>query len=109
MWGLFSFGQVENARKHLYVPGKQVDQSELNKLRLLEKHVKRCAEARKIGDWKSTLRESDAAIAVGADFSPQVHIQDFIILNISVILHSFCPLTWLSSTCSLLLVKLKPI
>ncbi|KAF7822924.1 inactive TPR repeat-containing thioredoxin TTL3 [Senna tora] len=66
------FGQVENAKRHLYVPGQQVDQSELQKLRLLEKHLNRCAEARKIGDWKSALRESDAAIAVGADFSPQL-------------------------------------
>ncbi|KAI9085444.1 hypothetical protein K1719_032605 [Acacia pycnantha] len=63
---------VENAQSHLCVPGKQVDQSELYKLKLLEKHLKRCAEARKIGDWKNTLRESDAAIAVGADFSPQL-------------------------------------
>ncbi|XP_028790466.1 inactive TPR repeat-containing thioredoxin TTL3-like [Neltuma alba] len=66
------FGQVENAQSHLCLPGKQVDHSELHKLGLLEKHFKRCAEARKIGDWKSALRESDAAIAVGADFSPQL-------------------------------------
>ncbi|KAI9086621.1 hypothetical protein K1719_031215 [Acacia pycnantha] len=66
------FGQVENAQSHLCIPGKQVDQSELYKLKLLEKYLKRCAEARRIGDWKNTLRESDAAIAVGADFSPQL-------------------------------------
>ncbi|XP_054811020.1 inactive TPR repeat-containing thioredoxin TTL3-like [Prosopis cineraria] len=66
------FGQVENAQSHLCLPGKQVDLSELHKLRLLEKHLKRCAEARKVGDWKSALRESGAAIAVGADCSPQL-------------------------------------
>ena len=42
------------------------------KLVLLEKHLNRCADARKFGDWKRVLRESEAAIAVGADFSPQV-------------------------------------
>ncbi|KAI4333859.1 hypothetical protein L6164_018616 [Bauhinia variegata] len=66
------FGQVDNAQRHLCLPGQQVDQSELQKLRLLEKHLNRCAEARKISDWKSALREADAAIAVGADFSPQL-------------------------------------
>lgn len=49
-----------------------MDQSELQKLRLLEKHINQCAEARKIGDWKTALGESNAAIAVGADFSPEV-------------------------------------
>lgn len=46
---------------------------------LLEKHLNRCADARKIGDWKRALRESEAAIAVGADFSPQVVLK-FLIL-----------------------------
>ncbi|AQK86817.1 hypothetical protein ZEAMMB73_Zm00001d038524 [Zea mays] len=33
----------------------------------VEKHFGRCLDARKAGDWKSVLRESDAAIAAGAD------------------------------------------
>lgn len=66
------FGQVENSRRHLSLSGLQDDQSEEQKLRLLEKHLNRCTDARKIGDWKRALRESEAAIAVGADFSPQL-------------------------------------
>ncbi|XP_048328224.2 inactive TPR repeat-containing thioredoxin TTL3 isoform X1 [Ziziphus jujuba] len=66
------FGQVENARRHLYFPGQQPDQSELQKLRSLEKHLKQCADARKLGDWKSVVRESDAALATGVDSSPQI-------------------------------------
>ncbi|CAL0323591.1 unnamed protein product [Lupinus luteus] len=66
------FGQVENARQHLFLSGLQEDQSEEQKLRLLEKHLNRCADARKVGDWKRALTESEAAIAVGADFSPQL-------------------------------------
>lgn len=50
----------------------QDDKSEEQKLVLLEKHLNRCVDARKIGDWKRALRESEAAVAVGADFSPQV-------------------------------------
>ncbi|XP_047153397.1 inactive TPR repeat-containing thioredoxin TTL3-like [Vigna umbellata] len=66
------FGQVENSRRHLCLSGIQEDQSEEQKLLLLEKHLNRCADSRKFGDWKRVLRESEAAIAVGADFSPQI-------------------------------------
>ncbi|OVA04051.1 Tetratricopeptide repeat-containing domain [Macleaya cordata] len=65
-------GQVENARKHLCFPGQQPDPSELQKLQEVERHLSKCANARKIGDWKSALREGDAAIAAGADSSPQL-------------------------------------
>ncbi|KAI8002805.1 Inactive TPR repeat-containing thioredoxin TTL3 [Camellia lanceoleosa] len=39
---------------------------------LLEKHLNRCVDARKIGDWKSVLRECDAAMVAGADSSLQI-------------------------------------
>ncbi|KAF4386536.1 inactive TPR repeat-containing thioredoxin TTL3 [Cannabis sativa] len=65
-------GQVENARCHLFSHGQLPDQSELQKLKSLEKHLKQCADARKLGDWKSVIRESDAALAIGADSSPQL-------------------------------------
>ncbi|XP_062105876.1 inactive TPR repeat-containing thioredoxin TTL3-like [Humulus lupulus] len=65
-------GQVENARCHLFSHGQLPDQSELQKLKSVEKHLKQCADARKLGDWKSVIRESDAALAIGADFSPQL-------------------------------------
>ncbi|OIV92448.1 hypothetical protein TanjilG_02211 [Lupinus angustifolius] len=65
-------GQVENARKHLCHPRVQSDPSEKHKLQMVEKHISKCAEGRRIGDWKSVLREVDAAIASGADSSPQL-------------------------------------
>lgn len=65
-------GQVENARCHLCISGQQPDQAELQKLRCLEKHLNRCGDARKIGDWKSALRECNAAISAGADSCPQL-------------------------------------
>lgn len=68
----FRLGQVENARRHLCFPGQHPDPNELLKLQLFEKHLSRCAESRKIGDWKTVLRESDAAIAIGVDSSPQL-------------------------------------
>ncbi|XWS44563.1 hypothetical protein CRYUN_Cryun15aG0057200 [Craigia yunnanensis] len=65
-------GHPDNARHHLCFPGQHSDPAELQKLQLLENHINQCADARKIGDWKSALRETDAAIAVGADSSPQL-------------------------------------
>ncbi|XP_020229443.1 inactive TPR repeat-containing thioredoxin TTL3 [Cajanus cajan] len=66
------FGQVENSRRHLCLSGIQEDQSEEQKLLLLEKHLNRCADARKFGDWKRALRESESSISVGSYCSPQI-------------------------------------
>ncbi|KAJ9172800.1 hypothetical protein P3X46_016007 [Hevea brasiliensis] len=65
-------GQAENARHHLLFQGRQTGPTELQKLQSLEKHINRCADARKIGDWKGALRETDAALTIGADSSPQL-------------------------------------
>lgn len=67
-----SLGQVENARRHICLIGYSPDPIELQKLQAVEKHIDKCIDARKIGDWKSVLREVEAAIASGADSSPQV-------------------------------------
>lgn len=52
--------------------GHQPDQADLQKLQAVEKHIGKCTDARRVSDWWSTLREADAAIASGADASPQV-------------------------------------
>ena len=44
----------------------------MHKLQLVEKHLNKCSDARKVNDWKGALREADAAIAAGADYCPQV-------------------------------------
>lgn len=59
-------------RRHLFVSGQQPDPAELQKLLAVEKHLSKCSDARRIRDWKSVLREADAAISAGADSSPQV-------------------------------------
>jgi hypothetical protein len=41
-------------------------------LETVEKHISRCIEARKMGNWRNVLLESNAAIAAGADSAPQV-------------------------------------
>ncbi|KAK6919708.1 hypothetical protein RJ641_015612 [Dillenia turbinata] len=71
--GLFlRLGQVENARCHLSYSAQQSDSADLWKLRCIEKHLIQCSDSRKIGDWKSALRECDAAIVAGAESSPQL-------------------------------------
>lgn len=50
----------------------QPDPNEMQKLQMVEKHISKCADVRRIGDWKSVLREVDAVVAAGADSSPQV-------------------------------------
>ncbi|CAA2998560.1 TPR repeat-containing thioredoxin TTL1-like [Olea europaea subsp. europaea] len=69
---LLSLGKVENARNHICFPGHQPDPIELQKLQAVETHLRKCADARRVGDWRSTLREVNAAIASGADMSPQL-------------------------------------
>ncbi|KAG6496922.1 inactive TPR repeat-containing thioredoxin TTL3-like [Zingiber officinale] len=66
---LLRLGQVENARKHLFLAGPKPDPLELQKLQEVEKHLERSANARNVGDWKSMLSETNAAIAHGADSS----------------------------------------
>lgn len=70
----YRLGQVENARKHLCYPGLQPDPSELQKLQIVEKHISKCVDVRRIGDWRNVLREVDAAVAAGADSSVQVFV-----------------------------------
>ncbi|KAL5565071.1 hypothetical protein UlMin_028235 [Ulmus minor] len=65
-------GQVDKARRHLSSLGLQQDSAESQKLQALEKHLNKCTDAHRVGDWKSVLRESDAAIAAGADYCPQL-------------------------------------
>ncbi|WOK99851.1 TPR repeat-containing thioredoxin TTL1-like [Canna indica] len=76
-------GMVEDAQKHLFSTGHlQVDPQVVQKLQAVERHLVKCGDARKIGDWKGTLREADAAIATGADSSPL-----FIALRAEALLH----------------------
>ncbi|KAG7024786.1 TPR repeat-containing thioredoxin TTL1 [Cucurbita argyrosperma subsp. argyrosperma] len=65
-------GQVENSRKHLCFPGVQPDPNELQRLQVVERHISRCGDARRVRDWRSVLKEADAAISGGADSSPQL-------------------------------------
>ncbi|KAK7405321.1 hypothetical protein VNO78_06543 [Psophocarpus tetragonolobus] len=65
-------GQVEDARKHLCYPGLQPDPADLQKLQIVEKHIGKCTDVRRIRDWKNVLKEVDATVAAGADSCVQL-------------------------------------
>lgn len=67
-----SLGQVENARKHLYFKDFKPDPNEALKLQVIEKHLIKCTDARRVQDWVNALKEADAAIMSGADACAQV-------------------------------------
>lgn len=75
-------GQVENAVRHVFLVPQQPDAAELQKLQTVEQHLAKSADARRIGDWKGALRETDAAIAAGADSAPLVRSFSLIALVI---------------------------
>ncbi|KAG8056202.1 hypothetical protein GUJ93_ZPchr0001g30699 [Zizania palustris] len=64
-------GMIAKARRHFRQAGHlhQSDPSEWENLQEVEVHQGKSIDARKVGDWKSALREADAAIAAGADSS----------------------------------------
>jgi len=67
-----NLGQVENARRQFNLSGQHSDRADIQRLQNVEMHLTKCVEARRIGDWKGVLRESDAAFVAGAESSPQV-------------------------------------
>ena len=52
--------------------GSKFNSVDVHCLENIEKHLKRCIEARKVGDWYKVIKESDAAVVAGADSAPQV-------------------------------------
>ncbi|GAB2284407.1 hypothetical protein Dimus_018861 [Dionaea muscipula] len=65
-------GQVEVARKHFGFPGVIISDQELQRLEAIETHLQRCSDTRKKGDWIKTLEETEATLAAGAYYSPQL-------------------------------------
>ncbi|CAM8951961.1 unnamed protein product [Rhodiola kirilowii] len=65
-------GQLDNARRHIFVPKQHPDQVQMQKLEEIGKHLRVCAAARNVGDWRRAMKEADAAAHAGADSSPQL-------------------------------------
>lgn len=65
-------GLIESARRHLQAAGLQDDTRDAQSLQTIQRHISRCIEARKVGNWRIVLQESSAAVAAGAESAPQV-------------------------------------
>ena len=72
LYFVYRLGLIESAKRHLAVTC-QADAKEMQNLQIVERHISKCIEARKMGNWRSILSESNAAIAAGADSAPQVY------------------------------------
>lgn len=59
-------------RKQFQIPSQKIEPADIHQLQCLEKHIFRCDNARKVGNWRIALKEADFAIVAGADLSPQV-------------------------------------
>uniref|UniRef100_A0A7I4F338 Uncharacterized protein n=1 Tax=Physcomitrium patens TaxID=3218 RepID=A0A7I4F338_PHYPA len=69
---LLRLGRIQGAKKHAELAGQVSDGTGLQRIEKVEKHVTKCFEARKAGDWETVVRESDAAVIAGADSAPQM-------------------------------------
>ncbi|KAG6481445.1 hypothetical protein ZIOFF_058046 [Zingiber officinale] len=52
---------------------KKPNSVEFRELQVVERHLDMCAEARKVVDWKSALKECDATFTEGANASSFVN------------------------------------
>ncbi|KAL9245736.1 hypothetical protein vseg_019353 [Gypsophila vaccaria] len=65
-------GEAEKAIYHLRQAGPETDPDTTRKAKAVVSHLKRCDDAKRLKDWHTVLRESDNAIAAGADSSPKI-------------------------------------
>ncbi|VVA97669.1 unnamed protein product [Arabis nemorensis] len=72
---LLRLGQVDNSGKHFFsVEEPKPDSMVLKMLEQIDKHLNKCTDARRRGEWNIVLSEATAAMACGADASPQLAI-----------------------------------
>lgn len=67
---------MDNAGIHLYSVEEPLDPTVVKMLQQVDKHLNKCTYARRRGEWSIVLTEVSAAIASGADSSPQVKNKD---------------------------------
>ncbi|XP_020888803.1 TPR repeat-containing thioredoxin TTL2 [Arabidopsis lyrata subsp. lyrata] len=69
---LLRLGYVDNAGIHFYSVEEPADPTLVKMLQQVDKHLNKCTYARRRGEWNIVLTEVSAAIASGADSSPQL-------------------------------------
>ncbi|XXG61271.1 hypothetical protein AAC387_Pa04g2972 [Persea americana] len=65
-------GDAEKAQKHYKLSGDEANVKEIEKVRVVQTHLCKCNDARKLRDWHTMLKEARCAVSAGADSAPQV-------------------------------------
>ncbi|KAL0736201.1 hypothetical protein Bca4012_012411 [Brassica carinata] len=66
-------GEVEKSIYHIKHSGPEADQEDILKAKTVQMHLNKCAEAKRLRDWNTLIRETKNTIASGADAAPQVY------------------------------------
>ncbi|XP_020220707.2 inactive TPR repeat-containing thioredoxin TTL3 [Cajanus cajan] len=66
-------GEANKAMYHYKQAGLEADPDEIAKAKILQVHLNKCTEARRLGDWKTLLTETNKVISSGADSAPQIY------------------------------------
>ncbi|XP_010453029.1 PREDICTED: inactive TPR repeat-containing thioredoxin TTL3 [Camelina sativa] len=66
-------GEVEKSIYHFKHAGPEADQEDLSKAKMVQTHLNKCTEAKRVRDWNTLIKETENTIATGADAAPQVY------------------------------------
>ncbi|KAL1225741.1 Inactive TPR repeat-containing thioredoxin TTL3 [Cardamine amara subsp. amara] len=66
-------GEVENSIYHFKHAGPEADQEDISKARMVQTHLNKCTEAKRVRDWNTLIKETANTITLGADAAPQVY------------------------------------
>ncbi|XP_061336592.1 inactive TPR repeat-containing thioredoxin TTL3-like [Gastrolobium bilobum] len=68
----FRLGETDKALYHYNQAGPEADPEEIAKAKILQGHLSKCTEARRLGDWNKLIMETNNALSSGADSAPQI-------------------------------------
>ncbi|CAN1177440.1 Inactive TPR repeat-containing thioredoxin TTL3 [Linum perenne] len=66
-------GDVEKSIYHYKHAGPEADHVDISKAKALQLYLNKCTEARRMRDWNTLIKETDAAISSGADSAPHIY------------------------------------
>nr|KYP38190.1 DnaJ isogeny subfamily C member 7 [Cajanus cajan] len=65
-------GETDKALYHYKQAGPEADPDEIAKVKKIQFHLNKCTVARRLGDWKNLIKETNYAISSGADSAPLI-------------------------------------
>ncbi|KAL1336635.1 hypothetical protein HN51_031001 [Arachis hypogaea] len=68
----FRLGDPEKALYHYKQAGPEADPDEIAKVKILQVHLNKCTEARRVGDCNTLITETNKVISSGADSAQQI-------------------------------------